>query len=199
MTHSSTRRGQRGFSLIVIFLLLALMAAAATAVLLASRTDMRISGRHRESSLSFFSAEAGVAYAKQALATRWNATTYWTGVLSDAPVTTSYEVGGIEISQGNKLPKLNSRFTYTFRNNLDDPSGDPMIDSDGKVIVTSVGQSLDVTGNKVLAQVTLQVEVEWVSVSIKKGGYQAQQNQSGTGVANSPDTGGVDLSTSRSF
>jgi Tfp pilus assembly protein PilX len=48
-----TRR-PTGFSLVVIFLLLALMAAAATAVLLATRTDTRISGRQRETTLAFF-------------------------------------------------------------------------------------------------------------------------------------------------
>ena len=53
----------------------------------------------------------------------------------------------------------------------------------------SVGRALDSGGTKVLAQVTLQVEVEWSSVQFLKGNYQTQQNQSASGVSNSSDTG----------
>lgn len=191
-------RAQRGFSLIVIFLLLALMAAAATAVLLASRTDTRVSGRQRETTLAFFSAEAGIAYGKAFLTAQWHPTGFWTGVLDDPPNSVSYEVGGFDIGGGDTLPKLNSRYTYSFTNNANDAGG-PTTDTDGRVIITSVGQALDRSGTKVLAQVTLQVEVEWSSVQYLKGGYQTQQNQSASGVSNSSDTGAVDMNSSKTF
>ncbi len=192
------KRRQTGFSLIVIFLLLALMAAAATAVLLATRTDTRISGRHRETTLAFFSAEAGLAYGKAFLATQWQPSGFWTVVLDDPPNTVSYQVGGFDIAPGEKLPQMNSQYTYTFTNNPDDPGG-PNADTDGRIVITSVGRALDRTGNKVLAQVTLQVEVQWNAVQFLKGGYQTQQNQSASGVSKNTDTGSVDMSSSRTF
>lgn len=191
-------RAQRGFSLIVIFLLLALMAAAATAVLLASRTDTRVSGRHRETTLAFFAAEAGVAYGKAFLTTQWQPTGYWTSVLDDPANSVTYEVGGFDIGGGDVLPKLNTRYTYSYSNNANDTGG-PNSDTDGRVIITSVGQALDRSGNKVLAQVTLQVEVEWSSVQFLKGDYSTQQNQSASGVSKSSDTGAVDMGSSTTF
>jgi Tfp pilus assembly protein PilX len=192
------KRRQVGFSLIVIFLLLALMAAAATAVLLATRTDTRVAGRHRETTLAFFSAEAGIAYGKAYLTTQWAPAGFWTSVLDDPPNAVTYQVGGFNISPGDKLPLMNSRYTYTFTNNPDD-SGGPNVDTDGRIVVTSVGQALDRTGNKVLAQVTLQVEVEWSAVQFLKGDYQTQQGQSASGVSKSTDTGSVDMGSSRTF
>lgn len=192
------KRRQTGFSLIVIFLLLALMAAAATAVLLATRTDTRVAGRHRETTLAFFSAEAGIAYGKAFLTTQWSPAGFWTGVLDDPPNTVTYQVGGFDIAPGDKLPLMNSRYTYVFSNNPDDAGG-PNEDTDGRIVVTSIGQALDRTGTKVLAQVTLQVEVEWSAVQFLKGDYQTQQNQSASGVSKSTDTAGVDMSSSRTF
>lgn len=192
------KRRQVGFSLIVIFLLLALMAAAATAVLLATRTDTRVAGRHRETTLAFFSAEAGIAYGKAYLTTQWAPAGFWTSVLDDQPNVVTYQVGGFNIAPGDKLPLMNSRYTYTFTNNPDDAGG-PTVDTDGRIVVTSVGQALDRTGNKVLAQVTLQVEVEWSAVQFLKGDYQTQQGQSASGVSKSTDTGGVDMGSARTF
>ncbi len=195
---SDRTRRQTGFSLIVIFLLLALMAAGATAVLLATRTDTRISGRHRERTLAFFSAEAGIAYGKAHLATQWAPSGFWTGVLDDPPNTVTYQVGGINIAPGDTLPLMNSRYTYTFTNNPDDTGG-TTTDTDGRMIITSVGQALDRSGTKVLSQVTLQVEVEWAATLFLKGDYQTQQNQSASGVSKSTDTAGVDMGSARTF
>ncbi len=195
---SDRTRRQTGFSLIVIFLLLALMAAGATAVLLATRTDTRISGRHRERTLAFFSAEAGIAYGKAFLANQWAPSGFWTGVLDDPPNTVSYQVGGINIAPGDTLPLMNSRYTYTFTNNPDDTGG-TTTDTDGRMIITSVGQALDRSGTKVLSQVTLQVEVEWSATLFLKGDYQTQQNQSAAGVSKSTDTAGVDMGSARTF
>jgi len=192
------KRIQRGFSLIVIFLLLALMAAAATAVLLATRTDTRVSGRHRETTLAFFSAEAGIAYGKAFLTTQWAPAGFWTSVLDDPPNAVTYHVGGFDIAPGDKLPLMNSRYTYSFSNNPDDTGG-PTVDTDGRIVITSVGQALDRSGTKVLAQVTLQVEVEWSAVQFLKGDYQTQQNQSASGVSKSTDTAGVDMTSTRTF
>jgi hypothetical protein len=192
------QRRQTGFSLIVIFLLLALMAAAATAVLLATRTDTRISGRHRERTLAFFSAEAGISYGKAFVATQWSPTGFWTSVLDDPPVTADYQVGGINVGPGDTLPLMNSRYTFSFSNNPDDTGG-ATTDTDGRIVITAVGQALDRSGTKVLSQVTLQVEVEWSATQFLMGDYQTQANQSASGVSKSTDTAAVDMGAARTF
>jgi hypothetical protein len=174
------------------------MAAAATAVLLSTRTDVRVSGRHREAALSFFAAEAGIAYAKSYLSQQWGGATFWTSTLGKPPTVTTYTVGGIQVGS-ETLPQLNSRYTFTIANNNADPSGDPLIDQDGIVVVTSVGVALDRSGNKVLAETTVQVEVQWSSVSISKGDYSAMQGQSASGVTGSPDSAAVNMGSRRSF
>jgi type II secretory pathway pseudopilin PulG len=189
------RRGQQGFSLIVVFSLVAIMAATAAAVLLSSRTDVKVSGRQRESTLSFFTAEAGVAYAKRYLAGQWNPTTFWTGVLGDSTTNVTYDMGGNQVA-GIELPTLKARYTYSFSNNPDDPSLDPTVDQDGRVIITSVGEALDSSGSNVLARTTVQVEVAFGSMQLLKGNYQAMQNQSASGAASSTDLNAVDMSQS---
>jgi hypothetical protein len=139
-----------------------------------------------------------VAYAKAFLTTQWAPTGFLTQVLDDPPNTVTYQVGGFDIAPGDRLPLMNSRYTYRFTNNPDDTGG-LNVDTDGRVVITSVGQALDRTGNKVLAQVTLQVEVEWSAVQFLRGDYQTQQNQSASGVSKSTDTAAVDLSSSRTF
>ncbi len=187
------RRSQQGFSLIVVFSLVAIMAATAAAVLLSSRTDVKVSGRQREATTAFFTAEAGIAYSKQYLANVWDPTSFWTAQLSEAARVQSYDMGNIQVGSGAKLPTLKARHTCTFTNNANDPSGDPKVDQDGKIIVTCTGLALDSTGNTALASSTVQVEVEWGGVSTLKGNYQAMQNQSASGVGHSNTLNPVDM------
>jgi len=189
------RRGQAGFSLIVVFSLVAIMAAVAMAVLLASRTDIKVSGRQRESRVAFFTAEAGVAYGKKYLVTKWNPITFWSGVLSEGPKTATYDLGGVDMG-GKRLPLLKARYTYSFSNNPDDPSGSSTVDSDGRVVITSTGVALDSAGTTVLATSTVQVEVSYGASSDLKGNYQAMQGQSASGASSSKDIQPVDMSKS---
>ncbi|MSP61114.1 MAG: hypothetical protein EXR72_12365 [Myxococcales bacterium] len=64
------RRRQRGFSLIVVFLLITLMVGVAAMVMLSSQSDLQIAGQDRESMTAFHAAEAGVAFAKDWLASK---------------------------------------------------------------------------------------------------------------------------------
>jgi Tfp pilus assembly protein PilX len=61
---SIRRRRDRGFSLIVVFLLVVLMVGVAAQVLLSTQEDVAVSGQDRESLTSFYAAEYGVAQAK---------------------------------------------------------------------------------------------------------------------------------------
>ena len=60
----SPRNRQRGFTLIVIFLLVILMVGMAATVLMSSQTDLQIAGQDRESTIAFYAAETGIAYGK---------------------------------------------------------------------------------------------------------------------------------------
>lgn len=63
-------RRQRGFSLIIVFLLVIAMVGAAAAVLLATQTDLQVTGHDRELNVGLSAAETGVAYAKDWIALR---------------------------------------------------------------------------------------------------------------------------------
>lgn len=196
----ATRRpGQQGFSLIVVFALMALMAAMAASVLLSGRGDIQVAGRQRESTVSFFTAEAGVTYAKVYLSHQWNTATFWTSVLAEQPRTQEYDVGGITLGGGQTLPKLRTRYTFRFRNNADDPGLDPLVDTDARVIIQSVGEALDDSGLVVLARTTVEVEVQYGSPNLMKGGYQAQANMSASGVGVSVDLNPVQMNQSTAF
>lgn len=192
-------RGQRGFSLVIVFLLLTMMAAAAMAVLLSARTDVRVSGHDRLNSVAFYSAEAGLAYAKGYIIPKWNSSTFWTPVLQDPQATSGinqdYKFGGT-----SGIPKVEADYTYRFSNNIDDPSGQPTVDSDGRIVIISTGRALDSSGTRTMATVTLQMEVEWQVSSSGSGTYQAQPNQDVTGSAQgNADTAEVDMSRTQSL
>jgi len=191
--HHGPAAGQQGFSLIIVFLIMSLMAAAAMAVLLSSRTDIQVVGHERENAVAFYSAEAGLAYAKAQLLPLWNSSTFWTPVLRTTSytsgVTRDYKFGG---QQG--MPQIRAKYTFTFSNNQDDPSASANTDSDGKVLITSVGRAYDPSGSRVIATVTVQMEVEWKVAASGASDYQAQSNQGASGSAQSTaDTGAVDM------
>lgn len=193
---SRAHRHQGGFSLLVVFAIMALMAAMAASVLLTSRSDIRVAGRQRESTVSFFTAEAGVAYAKVYLATRWNTVTFWTSALTDPARTADYHLGGFALGGGGTLPQLRSRYTFSFRNNPDDLGLNPLLDTDGRVIIRSVGEALDEAGTNVIARTTVEVEVEYGAANLLKGSYGAQANQSAAGTASSLDVNAVQMNQS---
>jgi hypothetical protein len=178
----------------VVFILLTMMAAAALAVLLSARTDVRVSGHDRVNSVAFYAAEAGLAYAKAYVNPRWNASTFWTPVLNDpqatAGINQDYRFGGTD-----GLPQVRADYTFSFRNNADDPSASPTQDQDGRLVIRSVGRAFDPAGNQVLSTVVLEMEVEWQVSSSGAGDYQGQSNQSAAGAAAAhPDTAAVDMS-----
>ncbi len=186
---------QEGFSLLVVFLILSVMAAAAMAVLLSTRTDIKVAGHERQHAVAFYAAEAGLAYGKAELLPKWDATNKWTPVLR----TTSYRIGVTKDYRfgGNGLPSIRATYTYRFLNNSDDPSGRSDTDSDGRVVIVGIGRVYDSSGTKIVATVTLQNEVEWQVQNTGTGGYQAQPNQDVTGSARKhPDTNAVQMNSS---
>ena len=56
------RRGQRGFSLIIVFLLILVMVGVAAAVMVSTQSDLQVSGHDREAASALYAAEAGAAW-----------------------------------------------------------------------------------------------------------------------------------------
>jgi hypothetical protein len=184
---------------IVIFLVLSVMSALALAVLLTTRSDVKVSGYDRESSVAFSAAEAGIAYGKSFLTTQWNNTTGWTTLLQSAAATTgvtaSYDFGGVA-----GMPRVRARYRYWFVNNATDPSGLGTVDTDGRIIVMATGEALDPAGTTVVATATVQLEVFFSGTSQGKADYQGQQNQDVSGSARSqPDTSALTGTTKKTF
>ena len=188
-------RRQEGFSLLVVFLILSVMAAAAMAVLMTTRTDIKVAGHEREHAVAFYAAEAGLAYGKAEALPKWSTSQKWTPLLKtpayQTGITRDYRFGG------NGLPSIRATYTFRFVNNSDDPSGRADTDSDGRLVIIGIGKVYDSSGTKVVATVTLQNEVEWHVEAAGSGGYQAQPNQDVTGSARKhPDTAAVQMNSS---
>lgn len=198
-TRALTWRPQRGSSIIVIFLVLSVMSALALAVLLTTRTDIKVSGYDRESSVAFAAAEAGIAYGKSYLTTQWNTTTGWTTLLQSSAATTgvtqTYNFGGTA-----GMPLVRARYRYWFVNNSTDPSGLATVDTDGRVIIMATGDALDPSGATVVATATVQLEVTYDAATQGKADYQGQQNQDVSGAARAqPDTSALQGTTKSTF
>lgn len=191
--------GQRGSTLLVIFLLLALMAALAMAVLLSTRSDVRVSGTDRERQVAFSAAEAGLVYGKDYLMKHYSPQSNWTPILTNpqatAGIKVAYDFGGVQ-----SIPTVKARYTFSFRNNASDPSGSPTQDNDGRLIIVSIGEALDSAGTNAIARVRLEMEVSWSGYTSGAQDYAGQANQDVTGAArNQPDTSAVDMTKSTSF
>ena len=61
---------QRGFSLIIVFLLMAMMVGIAGIVMMSAKTDLQVSGQDRENQSAFYAAETAVAFGKDFLTTQ---------------------------------------------------------------------------------------------------------------------------------
>ena len=96
VTCRSHKHKVSGFSLIVVFLLMILMLGVGGLVLLATRSDLQVAGFDRESSSTFYAAEAGSAFAKEWLIARavGAGAGSWNTVLQSAQSQLCVAVGG---------------------------------------------------------------------------------------------------------
>lgn len=67
VTHSTNprRRRQRGFSLIIVFLIVLVMVGISAAVMLTTQGDIQVTGHEREAAIALYAAEAGIAWGQQ--------------------------------------------------------------------------------------------------------------------------------------
>jgi Tfp pilus assembly protein PilX len=166
---------QRGFSLIVVFLLIIVLVGLAASLMVSTQGDIQVAGQDREAATSFYAAEAGVAFAKDWLTTR----PVNTGPGAFSPVFQSgatqlcLTVGGgkpgtlpnpgnIANSPGGRTTLDAARtadYQFCVHNNADDPNyftnppnGDT-VDGDGILQIEAYGWGPDGTANHISAQV----------------------------------------------
>jgi type II secretory pathway pseudopilin PulG len=199
---------QRGFSLIIVFLLIMVMVGLAAAVMTTTQGDLQVAGTDREGAIAFYAAEAGVAYAKdwlsaQSVPTGNNA---FSAVLASGAVQIcAPAVGPPPGSTPGTQPQVanvpvvylkdaaNNPITwYRFcvHNNVDDPNyinlsgnGDT-VDSDGKVTIESYGTGPNNTLARVAATVAVSTAQVGVSDYSQQGGGGTKQGRGDTTAIN---------------
>lgn len=129
------RRRDRGFSLLIVFMLITMMVGVAAAVILSTQQDLSVAGQDREALQSFYAAEYAVAQAKDFLAATLagrgiNAANFaagggWTPILTQ--VTAAGVPQGCATGPLNATARMawqtlsaSTRFTYCIHNNSDD-------------------------------------------------------------------------------
>jgi hypothetical protein len=202
MTGSGARSHQRGFSLVIVFLLIMVMVGLAAAVMTTTQGDLKVAGTDREGALAFYAAEAGVAYAKDWLSQQNVPTgnTAFSGILGAGGVQLCLP-SGIAGTPG-LLPQVGQTavvyhkdqaanpitwYRWCLHNNVDDANylngllTADTTDSDGKITIESYG-----TGpNNTLAHVAVTVSVSVSSIAV--GDY-GQQGGGGTKQARGDST-----------
>jgi len=147
---SRRARRDRGFSLVVIFLLMVVMTGTAIGVLIAGQTDLNLAGISREQQLALHAAEYAAARGKALIASQtqpmFDATTGWNGLLlsTSTPivnamcsttlgVATPGSTPGVRPQgapvllyslrdrSGVVIPGADVQWSYCIHNNADDP------------------------------------------------------------------------------
>lgn len=167
---------QRGFSLVIVFLLIIVMVGLAAAVMTTTQGDLKVAGNDREGALAFYAAEAGVAYAKDWLSQQNvpTGTTAFSTILGSGAVQlctpvaggltpgTQPQAGQVAVvyhkdAANNPL----SWYRWCLHNNVDDANyinalaGADSTDSDGKITVESYGTGPNGTQSHVAVTVAV--------------------------------------------
>jgi len=150
------RRRDRGFSLLIVFMLITVMIGVAATVILSTQQDLSVAGQDRESLQAFYAAEYGIAQAKDFLASALaakgiNAGNFaagggWTPILaqlSPAGVAQGCATGPTNASARMAWQPLdaNTRWTFCIHNNAGDVA---YLDPGGTTPPGCVGKSGDV-------------------------------------------------------
>ncbi len=165
------RNRQRGFSLIIVFLLIVVMVGLAAALLVSTQGDLQVAGQDREAANAFYGAEAGVAFAKDWLSQQaiGQGTTAWSGVLgSGAPQLCAS--GGVVGFKPNTQPgggqpavvydaARQTSYRWCVHNNATDvnffqaPQNGDTVDGDGVIAIESYGYSAEGTQSRLYVEV----------------------------------------------
>jgi hypothetical protein len=155
-------RRQRGFTLIIVFIIMLAMAGMSAQVLLATQGDLQAAGHDREAAVALYAAESAVAFGKDWIAQRVNAGDTASALLSSgaAPlcqptcgtvncVAPGTAPRGAQPTVDYDLPRQ-ARLRFCVHNNAADPSyggATPTGDvSDGDGILTIEGYGFGPNG-----------------------------------------------------
>jgi hypothetical protein len=84
--HPRRDRDQRGFSLVIVFLIILVMVGLAAGVMVTTQGDLQVSGSDREAKVALYAAQAGMAQAQDYLLNKANGATSWTTYLGSGDV-----------------------------------------------------------------------------------------------------------------
>jgi hypothetical protein len=148
------RQRDRGFSLLVVLMLITVMAGVAGTVILSSQRGLSLAGQDREALSAFYAAEDGVAQAKDWLAAQLAAdgvtpATFaerggWTTILARlAHAPEGCATGPLHASARRDSSALDAstRFTFCIHNDADDVA---FVDPGGTTPPGCVGKTADV-------------------------------------------------------
>ncbi|HWE31236.1 MAG TPA: pilus assembly PilX N-terminal domain-containing protein [Polyangia bacterium] len=149
------RRRDRGFSLVIVFMLMTVMVGVAATVILSTQQDLSVAGQDREALQAFYAAEYGVAQAKDFLAgalasdginaARFVAGGGWTPILAQvtaAGAAPGCATGPLQPSARMAWRPLDGsvRWSFCIHNNSDDLA---YLDPGGSVPAGCIGKSAD--------------------------------------------------------
>lgn len=189
---------QRGFSLIIVFLIIVMLIGIGGAAILSTQTDLAVAGRDREAAVSLYAAEAGIAFGKDWLFGKASGTGAgaWNSVLTSAgkylcvpgdgtaPGTVP---NGLNTPTSYDAPR-GSSYVFCFHNNALDPNyfllpptGDTT-DGEGVIVIESYGYG------PANARTHLTAEIRNTAVTLARG-QDYSQGSSGTLKQASGETG----------
>jgi Tfp pilus assembly protein PilX len=194
------RGRQRGFSLIIVFLLIIVMVGLAAALMVSTQGDLQVAGQDREAQSAFYAAEASIAFGKDWLtsANIGAGTTSWSALLSSGsemlcvtaggarPGTTCDQTKNAPVAYGDTKTLT---YQFCFHNNADDPryfdavpTGDT-VDGDGALVIEGYGYFGSST-----AHVAVQIAVTAGAATV--GGYSSDLG--GSLKRSAGDVGSID-------
>ncbi len=157
---AKAREGERGSILLIALLLLTgLLALAALSVTKVSR-GARSASQTRFHSIALFAAESGISAGMDFLRNNTAPLTYYSAFVSpsNTSVQTPLGIAGNTIAAGTPgsvfAPSSKMSFSVSIKNNTDDPDFSTGNDSDGIVVLHSVGEGPD------LSRVQIEVRVQ---------------------------------------
>ncbi len=178
---------QRGAALPMVLLTILFLTLLGSMALTTSSVEVRLAANERDYQQAVYTAEAGVAHTRAVLKSLLNvcnqsniasgADVTWDFVLKDVADCPALAGQARPLSIQSSLGKY--QYLVSLTNNLDDPSGDPLVDGDQKIIMTSIATG--VNGLRSGIEIVLDTENSASDVSGYSGQFGAGAGKSFVG------------------
>ncbi len=195
------RRDQRGFSLVIVFLIIIVMVGIAAGVMVTTQGDVQVSGAAREAKVAFYAAQAGLAQAEDYLLVKSGGGGSWTQFLASGdpklcgPINTGQPIGPPRCPTAQNPvdntfdPSRQAGVRYCIHNNAIDPryvdngvsgSGD-LNDGDNIITVESWGYGANNAMAHLVMDVRFPAGTQRRFSYAQQGGSEVKQNASHDG------------------